>query len=200
MTARREMVELGRIVRLQVQRSSLKVGPPGGKRYDPSPLLSVEQMVVDLNGASVDGPEGSLLDVHHGFHPQSKNRGNINPLSIGFTGHYDHIRDRHGAHLVDGIAGENILVDTPQIVDLNAGTSGFVIKGDDGRCVMLSAVTVAHPCVEFSRFVMGDPCAPAKQVSDVLRFLDNGMRGFYAVAADGRHEIRVGDMVCLSPA
>lgn len=201
MTMDRDMVEIGRIVRLQIQRSSLKVGPPAGKRYDPSPLLAVDRIGMDENGAFIDSPDGPLLDVHHGLHSESKNRGNINPISIGFTGHYDRIRDRYGALVEDGIAGENILVDVRRPIDLNTVSSGFVIEGSDGRRIRLGSVSVAHPCVEFSRFVMGDASAPPKQVSEVLRFLDNGMRGYYAVVTDGRHKVHVGDVVyAMTPA
>jgi hypothetical protein len=55
-----------------------------------------------------------------------------------------------------------------------------VIETLDGGVIELSALSVAHPCVEFSRFAMGDLAAPAIDVSDTLRFLDDGVRGFYA--------------------
>ena len=190
-----DLIELGRIVRLQVQRSSLKATSPDGKYYDPEPLLAVDEIVVDERGARAESPNGPLLDVHNALHPQTKNRNNINPLSIGFVGHYGQIRQRYGSHVVNGIAGENILVDATNVVDLPTVTPGFVITGDEGRRVELNNVSVAHPCVEFSRFVMNDRTAPARAVSDVLRFLDGGIRGFYAVAAEGRHQIRVGDTV-----
>lgn len=190
-----DLIELGRIVRLQVQRSSLKVGSLDGKYYDPEPLLAVDEIVVDASGASVERPGGPVLDVHNALHPRTKNRNNINPLSVGFVGHYEQIRQRYGAHITDGIAGENILVDASNVVDLPTVATGFVITGDEGRRIELDDVSVAHPCVEFSRFVMNDRNAPARMVSDVLRFLDGGIRGFYAVAAEGRHELRVGDTV-----
>ena len=41
---------------------------------------------------------------------------------------------------------------------------------------------VAAPCVEFSRFALQFPDGkrPDATVTEVLRFLDAGMRGFYA--------------------
>src|SRR5437588_713120 len=52
------MRELGRIVRLQIQRSSLKTGEKPRRSYDPAPLLAVDRVAV--------GPEGVLGVAHPG--------------------------------------------------------------------------------------------------------------------------------------
>src|SRR2546430_5652355 len=45
------MRELGRIVRLQIQRSSLKTGEKPRRRYDPAPLLAVDRKSTRLNSS-----------------------------------------------------------------------------------------------------------------------------------------------------
>ncbi len=172
--------EIGRICRVQVQTSSLKAGPPKGRYYDPAPLCEVKWLDLNHDGvtAAIDGQH--VTDVHNATHPATKNRDGINPISIGFTSHYDRMRERFDGHLVNGIAGESILVETSDPIALEMIISGFLIEGNDGRSVELVDVSVAHPCVEFSRFALNDPSAPPQVVSEALRFLDNGLRGYYA--------------------
>ena len=193
------LTEIGRIVRLQIQRESLKRGLPRARYYDPGPLLPVERLLLTRDGVAAIGPDGAeQIDVHNGRHPESKRRSE-NPVSIGFSTHYAAMRERFGAHLSDGIAGENILVETDRPLTLDDIGNGIVILGSDGRRIELSSISVAHPCVEFSRFALGDPRGEPLIVSEALRFLDNGVRGFYAcVEADGRFEARHGDLMCLA--
>jgi hypothetical protein len=190
------LIEIGRICRLQIQLSSLKAGPPRGRHYDPAPLREVPALRLSVDGASatVDGAE--RLDVHNATHPESKNRSRTNGVSIGFTSHYQRIRDRFGPSLRDGIAGENILIETNREQSLDDLSTGVVIETLDGGVIELSVLSVAHPCVEFSRFAMGDLAAPAIDVSDTLRFLDDGVRGFYARVDSVRPlRAKVGDRV-----
>jgi hypothetical protein len=191
-------VEIGRIVRLQVQSSSLKAGEARARYYDPAPLLSVQRFEAAAEGVTVQGPEGVLLDVHHARHPQTKNRTLTNSVSVGFTSHYARMRARFGAHLTDGIAGENILVETVRDLDPGDVERGFLVEGSDGRRVILGSVGVAHPCVEFSRFALEDRQAAPLVVSEVLRFLDNGVRGYYAlVDSSSPMRVELGDCVSL---
>jgi hypothetical protein len=193
-----DLIEIGRIARLQVQTASLKVGTGRERYYDPAPLRSVDVFRVSGAGVSLDGPAGPLLDIHHAHHPLSKNRDTTNGVSVGFTSHYQHMRSRFGDHLPDGIAGENILVESGRQWDLADLAGGLVIVGADGREVMLVDISVAHPCVEFSRFAQNDRAAAPQVVSDVLRFLDNGVRGFYArVPSDEPLRVAVGDRLLL---
>jgi hypothetical protein len=93
-------VLIGKIVRLQVQRPSLKVGEPSRRRYDPAPIRSVARL--DLSPGGVVGWDDAgerLLAVHHGDHPLSKNRHGDNGVSIGFRSHYDAMRERFGDHV-----------------------------------------------------------------------------------------------------
>src|SRR5437879_152213 len=107
------MRDLGRIVRLQIQRSSLKIGEKPTRVYDPAPLLAVERLALGPDGALGEGPGGSwLVDVHHRAHPRTKNDDGVHGLSLGFTSHYALMRDRFGERITLGCAGENIIVET----------------------------------------------------------------------------------------
>jgi len=191
-----DRIELGRIVRLQIQTASLKSGPPKCRHYDPAPLRVAGwlEMIRDGAVAVVDGE--TTVDVHNAVHAATKNRSGINPISIGFRSHYERMRERFDAHLVDGIAGENILVDSEDVIELDRLGGGLTIEGDDGRRVELFGISVAHPCVEFSRYALDDRAASPLLVSDALRFLDNGMRGYCAsVASVQPLRVKIGDRV-----
>lgn len=186
---------IGAIVRLQLQRSSLKLGATGARYFDPSPILPLDALYATSDGVQADSA-GDLLDVHNARHPNSKNVRGINAISVGFTSHYGRIRERYGPHVTDGIAGENVLVETSAPVALEDISGGLRIEGADGRVIELASVVVAHPCVEFSRFVLDDPFAPPAAVTPVLQFLDEGVRGFYAaVGSDEPRRIQLGDRV-----
>lgn len=173
---------LGPVVRLQVQTASLKRGQRPRSWYDPAPIRIVPELRLDSGGVTGwDG--GPIADVHHRDHPQTKFRGE-NGASIGFTGHYDRMRQRFGPHLQDGIAGENILVDARREFPEVAVEGGIVVIGAAGE-IELVAVQHAPPCAEFSKFCAGyasDQPADAT-ITETLRFLNQGMRGFYLTLA-----------------
>ncbi len=187
---------LGAIVRLQLQRSSLKLGEKPNRRYDPAPLLETDALTLTPTGAVALLRDGSaLLDVHPAGHPRSPNSDGANDLSVGFTGHYARMRQRYGPHLSDGIAGENILVDNPGQIDLDLVQRGLAIQSAaTGAWVWLSAVRAALPCVEFSTYACRQPNPEA--IKAALQFLDQGLRGFYCAFEDeATATIRVGDLV-----
>ena len=190
------LLPLGRIVRLQIQRSSLKLGQKPNRYYDPAPLLEVDALTLTPQGAVALLPDGSaLLDVHHAGHPRTRNVDGSNDLSVGFTGHYARMRARYGLHLSDGCAGENILVENDAHIDLAAVQRGLAIQpaGSDAW-VWLRGVRVAPPCVEFSTYTARQPGPEA--VKAALQFLDHGMRAFYcAYEGDAPATLRVGDQV-----
>lgn len=191
------MRRIGTVVRLQVQEASLKVGEKP-RRYDPAPLRSLAAIAVTAEGVlGLREDELPIIDVHHARHPRSKHRGGINGVSLGFTTHYDAIRERFGAHLGDGIAGENILIETDRRFTADDLGDGIVIAGEAGRRLALDSIVVAAPCVEFARYALRYPDAarPDATVTQALRFLDEGVRGFYATAPAERHVVRVGDAV-----
>jgi hypothetical protein len=191
---------IGTVVRLQVQESSLKVGVKP-RRYDPAPLRSVP--AISLSAAGVVGlaENGeSIVDVHHCEHPSSKNRGGENGISLGFTGHYREMRQRFGQHLRDGIAGENILIEVDRQFQVEDLASGVVVEGADERPLELRPVIVAAPCVEFSRYALKFPdgARPDATVTEALRFLDAGMRGFYATYEGESAVVELGARVFLN--
>jgi hypothetical protein len=196
------MKEIGLIKQVQIQRSSLKQGQRPQRYYDPAPLLVVERLVLTTGGAHGVGPSGEqLIDVHHADHPDSKNRQGVNGISIGFTSHYGAMRARFGAHLTDGCAGENILIETEPIWAADRLGQALVIECGDGRRVALESLIVAAPCVEFSRFAQlsADPLT-SEDLRATLQFLDGGIRGLYARLADrqGDAEICAGDRVFIA--
>src|SRR5207237_8524528 len=89
--------ELGRIVRLQIQRSSLKTGDKPRRSYDPAPLLAVDRVAVGPEGVLGVSTDGAwLVDVHHRAHPETKNEDGVHGVSLGFTSHYALMRERSG--------------------------------------------------------------------------------------------------------
>ncbi len=190
---------IGPILRLQVQTDSLKQGQKPHRWYAPAAIRSVPQLRLDEGGAT-GFDDGPITDVHHRDTPHAKFRGD-NGLSIGFTGHYAHIRERFGDFLVDGIAGENILVDADRVFTESELAGGLVITGDHDP-VVIDRIIVAPPCVEFSRFCAGYALDRQSDhvITETLQFLHQGMRGFYgtlAASSGAAANIAVGDMVYL---
>jgi hypothetical protein len=191
---------IGTIVRLQVQESSLKVGDKP-RRYDPAPIQSVPALSVSSAGVvGLAENEQSIVDVHNHDHPASKNRRGENGISIGFTGHYRVMRQRFGQHLADGIAGENILIEADRQFQEEELAGGVVVEGTGGEQLELRPVIVAAPCVEFSRYALQypDDARPDTTVTEALRFLDAGMRGFYATYDGEPAMVEVGARVFLA--
>lgn len=180
------------IVRLQVQTEPLKRGEKPHRWYDPSAIHRVDRLSVDERGAtgSVDGRE--LQDVHHVAHPRSRNHGQASGLSLGFTAHYEAMRELFGTHVTDGVAGENVLVESAEQLT-QAELGGAALRTADGRVVPFTEVLVAEPCVEFSRFVLGvTRGAAGPSMREPLQQLRGGMRGFYVALAEPV-ELRPGD-------
>src|SRR2546428_5841953 len=95
------MRTIGTVTRLQIQRGSLKRGEKPTRLYDPAPLLCVAALNVTPDGAlgaSPDGGDAWIVDVHHRGHPDTKNEDGQHGISLGFTSHYDAMR----AHLAIG--------------------------------------------------------------------------------------------------
>ena len=186
---------IGKIVRLQIQPTGLKFGTKTEQYYDPSKLMPTETLTLTPQGAFTRGPQGAVLDIHHAEHPASKNSGGRNDLSVGFTSHYTAMREQFGAHVADGCAGENILIETSERVDLARLASGLVIEYDPSKTrVRLQSFRVARPCVPFSTYASRQE--DGEELKPVLQFLNDGMRGFYcALEEPGEFVIAVGDEV-----
>jgi hypothetical protein len=192
------MREIGTIKQVQIQRSSLKVGERPSRHYDPSPLLVVEGLLLTPGGAIGLKDDVHIIDVHHADHPDSRNAG-PNATSFGFTSHYRAMRARFGDHLVDGCAGENILIDADQQLTLEVIAQQVAIQISSGEIVYLRHVMVAAPCVEFSQYAARTPNPlSSQQMKETLQFLDNGMRGFYATLDGQPQSVQPGDRVFVA--
>ncbi len=186
---------LGKIVRLQIQRVPLKLGEKPNRRYDPAGLLTVDRLTLTPLGALVPQPGGApVLDIHHLTHPETRSSGPESTLSFGFTPHYAAMRGRYGAHMTDGCAGENILVETDHTVLLGEVQGGLALHRAGAAPVQLGGVRIALPCREFSAYAQHGP--GAKALKEALQFLDNGMRGYWCRLEGGADAvIAVGDEV-----
>ena len=190
---------IGRIARLQVQRSNLKQGERPRRWFDPAPLQAVAALALGGTGVvGVTDDQQHIVDVHNMEHPQSKWSGR-NGLSIGFTSHYERMRARFGNSIPMGIAGENVIVDTAR--DFRAGDlpSALVIATAEGL-VRLEAVSPIEPCVEFSRYALGRRgvpeyglTTPDPVVTETLAFLRHGTRGYLLSYLDGPTTVCLGD-------
>jgi hypothetical protein len=194
------VIEIGRIVRLQVQTASLKLGERPNRVYDPSPLREVPCLRLTPRGAAGVRDGAPLLDVHHGDHPATKWEAG-REASFGFTSHYGRMRDEYGGHLVNGCAGENVLVESTEVWTLEDLTrsAGLAFRGaESGSLLRLANVTVAEPCVEFSRFAIRTraPEASPQELKPVLQFLSEGTRGYvFTPESDG--EVAIGDRLVI---
>ena len=191
------MQSLGTIVRLQIQRSSLKTGVSRARVYHPAPLLPVSVLYVSPDGVFGLGPDGSwLIDIHHRAHPDSKNPGGENGISIGFSGHYDAMRERFGDRIELGCAGENIIAELPRRCTLDELRAGLVILSPAGaERLRLRVLDVAHPCKPFTGWALAHTVEP-EIFKTHLQFLEDGTRGFL-LATETAARISVGDHVAV---
>ena len=173
---------IGTVVRLQVQSARLKPGPALTRRYDPAPLREVQALEVGPRG--VVGRTGAerIVDVHHADHPETRSVRLANGLSLLPRSHYDRLRAAYGPHLVDGSAGESVLLDTAGPWGPEALAGELWLETEDGL-LELTGARPAAPCVEFSRFALGrEPGDTGPEVLGALADLDHGARGFYVTA------------------
>jgi hypothetical protein len=192
---RKEMIFLGNIFRLQIQRTSLKREVGDNRLYDPSSLLIASELVITTGGAWVHAEDNHFIaDVHHVAHPQSRHRGK-NSLSVGFTSHYDAMQSRFGEHIRIGCAGENIIIECAQRVNLADIAGGLHIETKHGH-ILLGNVVVAHPCRPFSDYVLAKPTTDPAQRKAALQFLDAGTRGYYGeLCSASPATVAIGDAV-----
>ena len=190
------MRPLGSLVRLQIQRATLKTGEKPDRVYDPAPLLAVDRLAVGPDGVFGAAPDGSwLVDVHHRAHPATKNEDGLHGISVGFTSHYALMREKFGDRLTLGCAGENLIAETDHPLRLEDLAQGLAIVAPDGsERVRLRVLEVARPCRPFTGWALGDR-VESSVLKEHLQFLDEGMRGFYCVG-EGVGVVQVGDVLC----
>ncbi len=162
---------IGTVVALQVQRSRLK--PLPAKLYDPAALAPVAALEVGPRGGTGITADGErVLDVHHADHPDSRNRRLANGVSLMSLDAYTALRQRYGDHLVDGIAGESLLLDGVLPV-----TGQVVLETGEGE-LRLTAVQPIPPCVGFTCFCLRRAGLDTDdEVLTTLEALGGGARG-----------------------
>jgi len=191
------MREIGAVVRLQIQRASLKTGEKPHRVYDPSPVLSVRRLAVDGDGVLGEGEDQSwIVDVHHRAHPRTKNPDGLHGVSVGFTSHYGAMRQRFGERITLGCAGENIIVETSRRFTLEDLAAGVIcVEAGGAEVVRLSVLEVAHPCRPFTGWALGN-VVESEVLKSHLQFLDGGTRGFYC-RGEGAGIVSLGDRIVL---
>ncbi|MCP5101501.1 MAG: hypothetical protein GY943_38635 [Chloroflexi bacterium] len=195
--------ELGRVMMVQLQPAGLIIESsktPSGYLYDPSRLLKVDQLTINPLGIEATTGAGEhMLDIHHINHPD-KEYDDDDLVCIGFSSHYKAMRNRFGAHLVDGIAGENIIIEGgKEIWPEDLRQQIFIENAKTGYRMRLEMVSHANPCAEFSQFALGSPYEKptANEMKATLQFLGNGRRGFLFVMEKGQETatVQAGDKV-----
>lgn len=198
MGAMTDVLELP-VVRLQVQLRPLKPGTAPWRVYEPAALHRVSLLRVTPDGVrGLDEGGTEHIDVHHTGHPLSRDRKGRAGISIMASGDYAALRRRYGGHLVDGIAGESVLVDYAPGLARRAMPDTMAIRRADGTVLPLTGVHIAEPCVEFTRFCLRLP-ASDRVGDDVRAGLDDlggGARGYKMVAA-GDGVIEPGDVLVI---
>lgn len=173
------MHPIGRVVRLQIQPVPLKYGHP--QRYHPDRLLEVNRICLSNKGVLGEIRKDEwIMDIHHVEHPQSHARRG-NALSLCFTSHYTLLRTHFGNHMIDGCAGENILIETETCYSQqDLGTSLAIQNTATGSLLYLTDPTAILPCAPFSRFALRAWLPPSKDLlRETLQYLGQGRRGFY---------------------
>lgn len=194
------MKTIGVIKFVQIQQDSLKEPlDDGTRRYNPTPLLRVKRIQLTDDGViGLTDSDDKIIDVHNTRHPNSRYRGD-NPISIGFTSHYDKMRQELNNQLKDGIAGESIIVETSTVYtpERIGGRLAIQLQNSD-TYVYLNEVIPIPPCEPFSRFAQNRDLTP-QETKSTLQFLSNGTRGFYGKLEDVSTKpiIQAGDILVL---
>lgn len=185
-----DLEKLGDVAVLQVHADLLK----RPARFDPAPLVQVTEASLDSGGMLGWTGSAWIVDVHHRAWP---GRGARRPLSVGFTSHYDKMRSRF-REIPMGAAGENIIVNSDVVVPLDRLGNRIVIRGRDGGEAVLTAPTVAKPCLPFTSYMLDVPeVGSHEEIGEDLAFLDEGTRGFIFGVGELAEpfRVRVGDAV-----
>ena len=197
---------LGQVSLVQLQPQGLIVATPDktptGYFYDPSGLVEVEQLRLSPLGIEATLPNGEhVLDIHHINHP-GKEYDDDDLVCIAFTSHYEAMRARFGSKMVDGIAGENIIIKCDrEIWPEDLGQQIIIESATSGCQLRLEMTSHANPCQEFSQFALGNQYEkpPAAVMKETLQFLGNGRRGFLYIMPEGQESATVqpGDKVLV---
>lgn len=194
------MRKIGTIQQVQIQNGKLKAGETPNRYYEPKYIQVVDALLLtELGAIGLTDDGGRIVDIHNVTHPETRNNG-TNAISIGFTSHYVQMREQFGAHLSDGIAGENIIIAADQRYHHEDLANGIVIESGN-KCGKFSFVKVAAPCNEFSTFCATQNTErPAPEIlKAALQFLNGGVRGFMIAPMPDlpQFEVRAGDTIYI---
>lgn len=192
--------QLGQVSLVQLQPTGLIIETPDktptGFLYDTTRLVEADRLVITPLGIEATILEGEhMLDIHHINHPD-KAYDDDDLVCIALTSHYDAMRAYFGEHMVNGSAGENIIIECSEELWLDdLGQKMGIENQDTGEMAIFEIVRSASPCVEFSQFCSRKQYEkmPAELMKDILKFLGNGRRGFLLVLD------KVHDAVTVSP-
>ena len=180
---------LGYVKLTQLQPTGLIINTPSGEFYDPSRRVVVDSLQISPLGIESVTPDGEhMLDIHHIDHPDKK-YDNDDLVCIGFSSHYAAMRAHFGEHMIDGIAGENIIIQAEkEIWPEDLGQRLGFESSETGDITFLDVVKFAAPCEEFSHFAAQSQHQrlPAAELKATLQFLGNGRRGYLLVLSDGQ--------------
>ena len=191
---------LGTVKLVQLQPHGLIIKTSSGYYYDVNRRVEVDHLLITPLGIETTTVDGvRVLDIHHISHPD-KAYDDDDLVCIGFTSHYEAMRARLGEHMVDGTAGENIIIENDEEVwTADLGRRIAIENQETGHRTLLDFVSHAAPCREFSLFATQSQHTklPANKLKETLQFLENGRRGFLLVLADGQKTavVRPGDKV-----
>ena len=198
-----ELRELGSVKLVQLQPKGLIIESPSGSIYDETRRIVVDRLLVTSKGIEATTPDGEhMLDIHHLDHPD-KAYSDDDLISIGFTSHYEAMRTQFGDHMVDGSAGENIIIQyDKEIWTDNLGQQIAIENAETGKQMLLDLVSYATPCKEFSHFATNtqDKQFPTDEMKSTLQFLNKGRRGFLLLltARQEAATIQAGDRVFVT--
>ena len=192
--------ELGKVKLVQLQPSGLIIETPAGYFYDAQRRVEVDHLLITSKGIEATTPDGKhVLDIHHIDHPD-KAYDDDDLVCIGFTSHYEAMRTRFGEHMIDGVAGENMIIDFDQeIWEEDIGKQLAIENTKTGKMTFLDLVCFATPCDEFSHYAAQSQVErlTAPELKAILKFLNKGRRGFLFVLSEGQEAATVqpGDRV-----
>ena len=179
-----EWNDVGRVVKLQVQRDQLRRGPV----YSTRNLAEVSVLRLTPDGPIGFDGASWVVDRHHRAHPASARYDPARALSIGFSSHYEYMWERFDP-IPLGSAGENVIVDSDRLVSLTDLSGGIRIETSEGS-VVFERAAVAQPCVPFTRFATGRQDARADELVEKRDQLRRGVRGF-VMALDGLDNVDI---------
>jgi hypothetical protein len=182
---------LGYVKLTQLQPTGLIINTPSGEFYDPSRRVVVDSLQISPLGIEAITPDGEhVLDIHHIDHPDKK-YDNDDLVCIGFSSHYAAMRARFGEHMVDGVAGENIIIQAEkEIWPEELGQRIGFESSETGDITFLDVVKFAAPCDHFAAQSQHQRL-PAAELKATLQFLGNGRRGYLLVLSDGQEPVIV---------